>query len=606
MQRLLAQGIEVAFGDRSILRGCDLQLLDGERVGLVGVNGSGKSTLLRVIGGTVAPDHGRVQITGRAGFLDQEPEIPGRTVGEALDEALDWHRALVVAFQEASAKSSPEAAGLHDQLDQHGWDLGHKIAGVADKLGVAPRESEIARLSGGERRRLALARSLLGEPELLLLDEPTNHLDADTIEWLQDWLAAWRGAVVFVTHDRYLLEAVANRIVEIEDGCTVAYEGSYTDYLLERAERRARLSQTEDRRLEMISREAEWASRSPAARTTKQKARLKRLDDLRALRPPVRDEGFELDLRVGVKGDSALMELHGVAKGFGSRILFKGLDLSLRPGDRVGVLGPNGIGKSTLLQLVGGSLSPDRGEIVAAPRLNIAMLDQHRTGLDPTDTVFDAAGGGNDHVRMGDRDVHVASFLGHFLFTRESFDQRVSTLSGGERARLLLARLLLRGANLLLLDEPTNDLDLLTLRVLEEALMAYDGAAMIVTHDRAFLDRVCTQVLAFEAGGRVEAYADRRQHLMALRSQAVAAAPAPAPASERKRERKGLSYKEQKELEGLPGRIEALEEEHAEVEERLADPASYRGDGAVDLIARHKAIEAEMETLFARWQELEA
>ena len=617
MDLLVASGVEISFGDRRVLRGCDLRVAPGERVGLVGANGSGKSTFLRVRSGQIATDRGDVQrpagasgTGGGLGLLEQDPRMPGATVGEALDAAVGWHAALTRAWEAAmAAGDTAVAAACQERLDMHGWTLGHRVQAVAERLGVPPRGRALSALSGGERRRLALARVLLGAPDVLLLDEPTNHLDAETITWLEGFLAGWGGALLLVTHDRYLLEAVATRIVEIEDGLTVSYDGSYADFLLSRAERQARLRQAEDRRLSLIAREAEWASRSPAARTTKQKARLQRLDALQAQRPLRREEAFSLDLRTGFKRGGPLLELTGVKKAYGERVLFSGLDLVVRPGERVGILGPNGIGKSTLLHIAGGTVAPDRGEVLRAPRVVPAVLDQARSGLDLGATVFENAGGGVDHVRVGDQSVHVATFLSRFLFGREMLDQPASTLSGGERARLLLARLLLRGANLLLLDEPTNDLDLTTLGVLEEALMDFDGGVLVVSHDRAFIDRVCTGVLRIEAGGRATAYASRLQADEAAQRGSADEARARPPAGDArptpKPGKRGLSYKEAQEHAALPQRIEALEAELGALGERLSAADAWKDPAAAAASARAAAIPAELDALWTRWSELE-
>ncbi len=626
MRRVLtATGIEKAYGDRSILRGADLTADEGERVGLVGINGSGKSTLLRLLVGEEGVDHGKVDIHGSIGWLGQNPELPGETVGDALDAAIAWHRQLVDDFERASAAHDvATAARLQNRLDQVGWKQGHKVAAMADKLGVVDRSAPIARLSGGERRRLALARALLGAPELLILDEPTNHLDADTIEWLESWLQGYRGALVLVTHDRYLLEAVATRIVEVERGVTVSYPGSYADYLIARAERQARQAADQQRHLALLAREAAWASRSPAARTTKQRARLKRLDDLRDREIVRTGKALELDLHSGARKGGPLLELHGVRHGYGDRTLLDGLGLVLQAGDRVGIMGPNGAGKSTLLSIISGSLTPDQGDRHVASRLNLAIMDQHRTGMDPDALVFDVAGDGNDHVFVGDSPVHVASFLERFQFTRESHTQRVGTLSGGERARLLLARLILHGANLLLLDEPTNDLDLFTLRVLEEALVEFDGALVVITHDRAFLDRVCNAVLSFEPDGRIVRYADRSQARAALAAQRAAAAAeaeeaaaparapapaAPAPAPPRGGMGKRLSSREKRELAELPAKIEAEEERLEALNARLADPRTYREldrEALAALTEEATAMGPAIEALYERWTALEA
>ncbi len=617
MRILDARGVEVAFGDRLVLRGCDLPVEAGARIGLVGPNGCGKSTLLRILAGHRPPDHGEVQRRGSVAFLEQEPELPGATVGEVLDAALGWHHQLRDDYGDALDQGDmARAASLQDRLDHFGWDLAHQADAMLQRVGAPPRTASIQHLSGGERRRVALARALLGQPDALLLDEPTNHLDAETTEWLEAFLVGYRGAVVLVSHDRYLNEAVADRIVEIEDGICVSYDGSYGDYLVARAERRAAQQRSHDVRLAMITREAAWAARSPAARTTKSRSRLQRLEALRAKRPMLRQRDVVLDLSTGERLPPVLLEVDRLAMGYDGSPLFEDLSFELGTGERLGVLGPNGCGKSTLLHLLAGRATAVAGQVNKAPRVRGALFDQQRTGLNPTDTVFETAGGGNDHVRMGERHVHVATFLDRFLFAREMLDQPVSVLSGGEQARLLLARLLLRGCNLLLLDEPTNDLDLQTLRVLEEALLAFDGGALVVTHDRAFLDRVCTGVLAFEPGGRVTRYASRQQASNASqRAKAEARAerearPSSSARSTRSTPASGLrklSYKERLEHDALPGDIEALEADLAEVETRLADPSTYQDANAdpAALTRRHGALAAEIERLYERWEELE-
>ncbi len=618
MRPIDARGIEVAFGDRLVLRGCDLGVEAGDRVGLVGPNGCGKSTLLRVLAGHYTPDHGTVERRGSVAFLEQEPELPGQTVGEVLDLALGWHRQLTDSYHDALQRGDMDTvARLQDDLDIYGWDLDHQVSAMLQRVGAPPRDALVAPLSGGERRRVALARALLGQPDVLLLDEPTNHLDADTAEWLEAFLGGYRGAVVLVSHDRYLNEAVAERIVEIEDGECISYTGSYADYLISRAERQVALRRSEDVRLAMITREAAWAARSPAARTTKSRSRLQRLEALREQRPLLDQQQFALDLSTGERLPHVLLEAHRLAKGYAGRQLFEGVSFELGRGERLGVLGPNGCGKSTLLRILAQRETADAGQTTTAPRVRAALFDQQRTGLVEHDTVFHAAGGGNDHVKVGERHVHVASFLNRFLFGREMLDQPVSVLSGGERARLLLARLLLQGCNLLLLDEPTNDLDLQTLRVLEEALLGFDGAAMVVTHDRAFLDRVCSGVLAFEEDGRVVRYASRQQAQAAraeARDQAAeqaraqvqrtAASAPPVAASTRPRK---LSFQERREHEALPGRIEELEAEQAALEARMADPATYQ-DPSVDpgaISREYEELGDRIEAAYARWEELE-
>jgi ABC transport system ATP-binding/permease protein len=618
MRPIDARGIEVAFADRLVLRGCDLSVESDDRVGLVGANGCGKSTLLRVLAGRFAPDHGSVDRRGTVAFLEQEPELPGETVGAVLDQALGWHRDLSDAYQDALQRGDMAAvAKLQDRLDVFGWDLEHQVSAMLQRVGAPPRTARVASLSGGERRRVALARALLGQPDVLLLDEPTNHLDAETTEWLEAFLGGYRGAVVLVSHDRYLNESVAERIVEIEDGECISYRGSYADYLIARAERQVALKRSEDVRLAMITREAAWAARSPMARTSKSRSRLQRLEALREKRPLLAQQDFHLDLSTGERLPHVLLEADRLAKGYGQRQLFDNVSFELGRGERLGVLGPNGCGKSTLLRILAERELADAGTSTTAPRVRVALFDQQRTGLVEDDTVFHSAGGGNDHVRVGERHVHVASFLSRFLFGREMLEQPVSVLSGGERARLLLARLLLQGCNLLLLDEPTNDLDLQTLRVLEEALLGFDGSAMVVTHDRAFLDRVCSGVLSFEDDGHVVRYASRQQAQAArakaraeaaarVRAEAERATTTAKPAASKPRSRR-LSYQERQEHDALPGRIEALEEEQAALEARMADPATYQ-DPSIDhgaLAKDHERLGAVIEAAYERWEALE-
>ena len=609
---LRARDICVSYSDHQVLRGADFTITAGQCIALIGNNGSGKSTLLKVLAGQVTPDHGSIERSTPPGLLEQSPKLPGATVQDALDEALSWHAEILRDYHQAVADDDLDrAAKLQDRLDDAGWDLSHRVRAICDKLQAPAPSTPLDTLSGGQQRRVALACALLHTPELLLLDEPTNHLDAEAIEWLQGFLTGYRGAVVLVTHDRYLLEAVADGIVEIEDGKTTRYEGSYSDYLIAKAERRAQLEQAESKRASTLAREAAWASRSPAARSTKQKARLKRLDDLRAQRPLVQQQQFDLDLCTGFKGGDAMLDLDHVSGGYGETVLFRQLTTTIQAKSCVGVIGANGIGKSTLFRLICRELEPLAGEVHRAPRVKLALIDQARSGLDENDTLFDAAGNGNSHVMVGESSIHVASFLSRFLFRRAQFEQKVGSLSGGERMRLLLARLLLNGANVILLDEPTNDLDLMTLRILEEALIAFDGASLIISHDRALLDRACTAVLAFEGDQQVVRYASR---LQALKAQADATVPAvekkkiPQAKAAPKPKKSGLSWKEQQELASLPARIEELEGERDALGEKLARPETYQGPPkeAMALTQSFNAVEEEIASSYARWEELES
>ncbi len=603
-----ATDIELSYAAHLVLRGANITVSKGECVALIGNNGSGKSSLLRVLCGEVEPDSGTVERPTRPGMLTQGSTLPGTTVGEALREALAWHNDLIEEFESASQSGDIIQAGaLQDRLDDVGWDLSHQVEAMAGRLGTPTLNTPIENLSGGQRRRVALARALLQTPDLLLLDEPTNHLDSDAIEWLQGFLQGYRGGVLLVTHDRYMLEAVADRIVEIDDGETINYDGSYGDYLIASAERRARLEKAELSRVATLAREAAWAARSPAARTTKQRARLNRLEALQAERPLLRQSSFDLDLATGFKGGAALIELDRVDGGYGDTCLIRGLSAAIQARSCVGILGPNGVGKSTLMKLISRELEPLSGQIYRAPRVKLAVIDQGRSGLNDNDTLFDAAGGGNSHVTVRDHSIHVASFLRRFLFRQDQLDQRVSALSGGERMRLLLAKLLLSGANVILLDEPTNDLDLMTLRVLEDALMSFDGASIVISHDRALLDRVATSVLSFEGDQRVVQYASRLQ-AQAKRPEPEPEAKAEPREARAKEPRKGLTWKEQRELEALPSRLESLEADRDRVGMQLSDPELYKDhpDEVSTLGQTLQRLEKEIAEAYSRWEDLES
>jgi ABC transport system ATP-binding/permease protein len=635
MAVLLLRGIQKSFGAKQVLREAELIVEPGQRVGVVGVNGSGKSTLLKIAAGRLDADGGEVYRTPDVAMLDQDPVLPGRTVGEAAEDALSRQYSLLAEHRDVAEKLSHtpsdalelRLADLHARIERGGgWELGHRVDSILERVAAPPKNALLANLSGGERRRVALARVLLMAPELLILDEPTNHLDADTVEWLQGALRNFPGALLLVTHDRYFLDEVAERIVEVEDGETVAYEGGYGDYLLARAERMILLRKAEDRRMRMIATEAEWAARKPSAQRKHDRARLARLEALRAARPLLRQDPAEFKFVAADSLPGTVLEVHDLTVRRGNRTLMHKLELSLGRGERLGVIGPNGAGKTTLLKALTGELSPDSGTVVWAKRTKMSVFAQERADLDPRLTVKEAVGGADrpgatvsEVVELGGTPMTLPSFLERFLFPRESWDLRLATLSGGEKARVLLARLVRQGANVLILDEPTNDLDLVTLRVLEEALLGFGGACIVVTHDRWFLDRVATAVLAFEGEGKVVRYADFSQHRRAVeeRDARVAAAErarAAELAAAQKLQRqqqspagKKLSYKEQRELEELPTRIETAEARKSALEERLSDPALYKQPAQLKEVQTELAgLEAQLPALYSRWEELES
>ncbi|HRI53086.1 MAG TPA: ABC-F family ATP-binding cassette domain-containing protein, partial [Pseudomonadota bacterium] len=531
---LTVQNIEKSFGARRVLAGVSFAVHAQDRIGLVGLNGSGKSTLLRLLSGAGdadeqaadGPDSGL--LTRRrelhVEYVSQEPRLPAdKTVQEALRAGLRAHAAVLAELAELGHEiertdgekrdaALAQQAALHERLQNlGGWDVEHEIRGLAAALQLPPLTAVVGTLSIGERRRVALAAALLARPELLLLDEPTNHLDARTVEWLETRLRSQPGALVLVTHDRYFLDRVATRILELDRGHLYAYDGNYHRFLEKQAERLENEASREHERAMFVRRELDWIRRGPQARATKQKARIDRFYEAVADKPglddrPPMDRKLVLRLPTGGRIGKTILELRGLTKSLGGKRLFSALTLLLKPGDRIGIVGGNGVGKTTLLRTLLGELAPDAGEVIIGQNTRIAFLDQGRAELDDERSVLQEVSGDSDSVLLEDGPVHVRTFLRMMLFDDRFADAKVGTLSGGERNRVQLAKLLRRGGNLLVLDEPTNDLDLMTLGVLEQALCEFPGCALIVSHDRWFLDHVATGILAFGGDGQVTFY----------------------------------------------------------------------------------------------------
>jgi ATP-binding cassette subfamily F protein uup len=653
---LHAAGLRLAYGSRAVFDGLTFTIDEGERVGLVGVNGSGKSSLMRILARASEPDVGEVQLRRGAlvTYLPQEPEFaPGATVASELEvaraplrAALEAHARLTerleVERDEAlHAKLLAELAELSDRIEHlGGWDTAHEARTLLDRLGVKEWDRPVADLSGGTRKRVAIARALLTAPDLLLLDEPTNHLDADTVDWLEEELDRLRGALLLVTHDRYFLDDLVDRIVEITPGGGVtSYPGNYEAYLEQKLAEEELGAVAQHKRERWISQEVAWLRRGVEARRTKSKARIDRARRLMAERGFARPKVAELQVAPAPRLSHVVLEGYGIAKRFGEHEVLRGIDFTLLRGERVGIVGPNGAGKTTFLRVLLGELPPDAGEVVAGKRTQVAYYDQQRALLDPEQTVYEAAGGsppartGEDFIELSGRRVALRDYLDDLLFPTSMQRMQVKALSGGERNRLLLARLFLQGANVLVLDEPTNDLDLVTLNVLERLLMGFDGSVLLVTHDRYFLDKVATAILAFEGEGKATRYPGNYEMYRTLRDQARAAAAssrdeppgrarAEVTGSDRgDAERQGsiraepvearprkLSFKEQRELEGIEAAILEAEERKGSLEAKLSDPGTYATDGASvpRLRAELDAATADVERLYARWQELEA
>jgi len=582
---LTVQDLEKSFGSRRVLGGASFAVHERDRIGLIGGNGAGKSTLIKIAFGLEEADAGK--ITRQRGmvceYVAQEPVFdPEATVAATLDRG-------------------PEVA-LHEAQT------------LAAALQLPGFERRVGTLSIGERRRVALGRALLGRADLLALDEPTNHLDARTVEWLEERLAAMPGALLLVTHDRYFLDRVATRILELDRGQLYGHEGGYTTYLERQAERLAVEAGAEQARAAFIRNELDWIRATPQARSTKQKARIDRFDAAVAAAPTTADRltgPITLRLPTGGRLGKTILELKGLTRARAGKTLFENLTLTMKPGDRIGIVGPNGAGKTTLIRTLLGLEPPDAGEVVLGLNTRPSYLEQGRTELDDDATVLDEVADGNDHVALEDGPVHVRTFLRMLNFADETAATPIRKLSGGERNRVQLARLLRRGGNLLVLDEPTNDLDLVTLGVLENALSDFGGCALVVSHDRWFLDRVATGILAFEGDGEVVFYeGDYSSYAKRRKRGAPAAAPAvKAPAGERVRTAapRKLTFKERQELAGVEAAIHVAEARVNELEATLQDPAVFRERAAEvpGLITALDAARADVATLFDRWAELE-
>ncbi len=636
MSLIAAHGIVKRYGPTTILDGVSITIEEKDRLGLIGRNGAGKSTLTRILAGTEEPEAG--ELMRRRGLslavVEQAPKLePSMTVEAAVLTGLAHHQALhdelgVIEsrLQTASETELSELiehqARLLSSIERHAaWNSSHQADAISNALRLPPKHRTLGQLSLGELRRVALAVGLLEAPELLVLDEPTNHLDVETIEWLEVTLRAYQGALVLVTHDRYFLDNVATRIAEIDRGELRAYDGNYTEYLVKKAERAAIEARTEHHRQRAIEAELVWVRASAPARTTKQKARLDRFDAVVANRPKAEAGEVKFRLPHPPRLGKTILELHQVSKAYGDRTLVRNLDLLLKKGDHIGVLGPNGAGKTTLLRMILGETTPDSGEIVRPPNTVVVYADQARADLDEELSVLEEVAGDGDKVYVGDTAIQVQAFLGQLLFSDSLQRMKVGALSGGEKSRVSLAKALRQAGNLLILDEPTNDLDLATLRVLEEAIVEYPGCALIVSHDRYFLDRVTTAILAFEGDGRVVLYEGSHQSYRDRLSASASAKLATEPEPERKETRpavekrsnpaisarkKRRSWKEEQEWKGMEAAILSAEDGASKIEQELCDPESARklGAGLPDRMQALERTKREVERLYARWAEL--
>ena len=625
--------LELAYGHWPLMDGASLVIDKGERIGLIGRNGAGKSSLLKVVVGEIRPDAGEVwRKPGlHLAFVAQEPSfMSGHTVFEAVSEGSGPARGLLAAYHTAAhqaasgeADALAELARLSHELDMHDvWRLNSRVEETLARFDLAA-DAPVATLSGGNKKRVALARALVSDPELLLLDEPTNHLDFTAIEWLENLLAVFAGALLFVTHDRAFLDRVANRIIELDRGQLRPYQGNFSDYQRKKAEQ-LEVEAAQNRKFDKFWKQEEvWIRKGVEARRTRNEGRVRRLEALRGERAERRERlgqvGFALD--AGGRSGQLIAEFEHVSHGYSGKTLISDFSTRILRGDKLGLIGPNGAGKTTLIKLILGDLSPDAGRIKHGTRQEVAYFDQFRNQLDDDATLIDTISPGSDTVEIGGQRKHVIGYLEEFLFPAERARAKVSALSGGERNRLLLARLFARPANILVLDEPTNDLDIDTLELLEQLLQDYQGTVILVSHDRAFLDNVVTQSIVFAGEGRLLELPGGYSDWLAWRARQDAGKAAPVSGSTKggrrdacatgegasaKAKKSGLSYKEQKELDALPKQIAALEAEQADLARQLSDPAVYADHArATTLSARSVEIDEALLVLLARWEELE-
>lgn len=619
---LSATGLALSYGNQLLLEEVTLAVSAGEKVGLVGRNGCGKTSLLKILAGVERPDSGDLSLRRglRMGYLPQEFELdPQKSVLENIQAGAADLTGWISRYEAGQGSEAELAEMLHQIEAADGWNLDARIRATATALSAPALDARVGPLSGGEKRRVALCRALVGQPDLLLLDEPTNHLDSDSIRWLEDCLRSFPGAVIFVTHDRYFLDVIATRIIELSDGRCYSHPGNYTAFLESKALRQQIAEQAERRRQRFLRTELEWVRAGVKARGTKQRSRLDAFYAIEGQDAPPEEREMDLllpppatmgDIAVNLENVGAKVETDQ-----GERWLFKNLEAVFRPGQCTGIVGRNGAGKTTLLRICMGQRDPDDGKATIGKKVVFNYIDQTRMQLNGEGTVLAEVADQDDVVFFGQQKLSARSYLRRFLFSDDRTNERVDRLSGGERARLMLAKVLKRGGNVIVLDEPTNDLDLQSLRILEEALSSFEGTSIVVSHDRYFLDRVCDQIIAFEEGG-VHAQVGNYSYYLEKRKERETrdkmwAAPAKvektAPVKNAGKPRK-LTFKETRELEVIEDSILAAEEKVAELDATLNDPSFYvsRSTEAEGLIAELEKAKAEVARLYARWEELEA
>ncbi len=622
------QDVKVSFGGPLLLEGVDLSIDRGERVCLVGRNGTGKSTIMKLITGEIQPDGGKIVFQQGVKITLLTQEVPQALFGSVFDvvsSAFGEQGKLLAAYHHVSARLAHDhSEKLMAELEdvQHkfesagGWQMQQRVDEILTRLKL-PEDAEFSELSGGLKRRVLLARALAGAPDLLLLDEPTNHLDIDAIAWLEEFLLTFGGTLLFVTHDRMLLQKLATRIVDLDRGRLTSWPGNYQAYL-ELKQAALDSEAVENAKFDKkLAAEEVWIRQGVKARRTRNEGRVRALKELRRIRSERREVigAARMQMQEAERTGKLVIEATGVSHAYNGTDVIRDLSTTIIRGDKIGIIGPNGSGKTTLLKILLGELKPRKGTVKHGTNIEVAYLDQHRAQLDDAKTVQDNVANGSDHVTINGIRRHVIGYLQDFLFAPARARSPVKVLSGGERNRLLLAKLFTQPSNVLVLDEPTNDLDIETLDLLEELLMDYPGTVLLVSHDRAFINDVVTSTLVFEGDGRVNEYvggyddwlrqSTRKNETTAVPAKAVEKKIAPGPQKEKPRK---LSFKEQKEIETLPQRIEELDAEQQQIIAAMADPAFYRssGDKVSATRARLDALEKELAEAYQRWDELEA
>ncbi|MFA6978955.1 MAG: ATP-binding cassette domain-containing protein [Ignavibacteriaceae bacterium] len=612
---LTAMELEVRFGEQVILDKASLSIHEGDRIGLVGRNGAGKSTFLKVVAGILGADSGEVAKKKNLviGMLSQEFTLD--ETKNVHDNILDGAIKIVSLLKEYEElpHDSEQRHLLEEKILQvDGWDLERKIDLLITSLNAPKADREIVTLSGGEKRRVALCRALISQPDLLILDEPTNHLDTNSIEWIENFLANYKGTCIFVTHDRYFLDRIANRIVELSSGTFFSHQGNYTDYLINKSERQTIKEVEENKRQNFLRRELEWVMRGPKARRTKAKSRLDNYYEVAAQQNTEVELDVEMIIPPAEKLGKKVLELQNVSIKLGDNFLFEDLNLDFAAGRKLGIIGKNGAGKTTLLKIILGELLPTKGKLELGEKTDFNYIDQARLLLNDGDTVVESIGEGSETIKFGKYQMGVWTYLRRFLFTDDRINTKVGRLSGGERSRLTLAKIIKNGGNFLMLDEPTNDLDLPTLRVLEEALIAFEGCVVVVSHDRYFLNRVCNGILAFEDDGNVHFSEGNYDYYLQKKKTRLEneSSPVKKEKSEEKLAKpkvKKLSWKETKELETIEEKIISAEQEVERIESIFSSPDFYEKYAAQTNELTHQLELAKdtVKQLYQRWEELE-